>query len=216
MAQPLVIAYHLIWTGYGWWLPNDPRGSGSTTVRKDVLKELGEVHHGRKAIQPPRFLVREFLKESEPLLDHRRLSFDEDARGIVAEAFQETIESEKLTCYACAIMPDHIHTLIRKHKLDAEAMIELLKQSSRLRLREAAIVDLDHPVWTAGEGWKVFLDHPSEIRRTIRYIEDNPLLLGLPRQRWPFLQPYDDWPLHPGHSLNSPYVRALKAAGRYP
>ena len=26
--HPIVIAHHLIWTAYGWWLPNDPRGSG--------------------------------------------------------------------------------------------------------------------------------------------------------------------------------------------
>jgi len=26
MNHPLVIAYPLVWTGYGWWLPNDPRG----------------------------------------------------------------------------------------------------------------------------------------------------------------------------------------------
>ena len=26
-AMPIVIAYHLIWTVYGWWLPNDLRGS---------------------------------------------------------------------------------------------------------------------------------------------------------------------------------------------
>ena len=32
MNNPLVIAYHLIWTAYGWWLPNDPRGSGSVTI----------------------------------------------------------------------------------------------------------------------------------------------------------------------------------------
>jgi hypothetical protein len=30
------------------------------------------------------------------------------------------------------------------------------------------------------------------------------------------VQEYDDWPLHSGHSVNSPYVKALKAVGRYP
>ena len=29
----LVIAYHLIYTTYGFWLPNDPRGSWSDFVR---------------------------------------------------------------------------------------------------------------------------------------------------------------------------------------
>ena len=41
-----VIAYHLVWTGYGCWLPNDPRGSGPLTIRNDVLRDLGELHQG--------------------------------------------------------------------------------------------------------------------------------------------------------------------------
>ena len=31
-TNPVVIAYHLIWTAYGTWLPNDLRGSGSRGV----------------------------------------------------------------------------------------------------------------------------------------------------------------------------------------
>jgi hypothetical protein len=63
---------------------------------------------------------------------------------------------------------------------------------------------------------KVFLDHPDDIRRTIRYVEQNPIKDGLPAQVWPFVKEYDGWPLHPGHSPNSPYAKRLRAAGRYP
>ena len=28
----MVVGYHLLWTVYGWWLPNDPRGSMSKEV----------------------------------------------------------------------------------------------------------------------------------------------------------------------------------------
>ena len=52
MALPIVIAHHLIWTLYGWWLPNDPRGSCSRVIRSDLLKQLGDLHYGRKRIQP--------------------------------------------------------------------------------------------------------------------------------------------------------------------
>jgi hypothetical protein len=41
----------------------------------------------------------------------------------------------------------------------------------------------------------VHLETPDDIRRTIRYIERNPLPLGLPVQRWPFVRQYDGWPL---------------------
>jgi hypothetical protein len=62
----------------------------------------------------------------------------------------------------------------------------------------------------------VFLDHPDEVRRTIGYVERNPIKIGLPAQRWGFVRAYDDWPLHPGHSPNSPYAKRLRELGRYP
>jgi hypothetical protein len=113
-------------------------------------------------------------------------------------------------------MSDHVHLLLRKHKHLAEEMTHELQHASRERLRAINLRSADHPTWTGGGGWKVFLDHPDEVRRTIGYIENNPLPLGLPKQRWSFVKPYDGWPLHPGHNPNSPYARALRAAGRYP
>src|SRR5215218_3894876 len=47
----MVLGYHLVWTAYGWWLPNDPRGSMSGTIESDVIAQLGELHYGRKRVQ---------------------------------------------------------------------------------------------------------------------------------------------------------------------
>jgi len=69
------------------------------------------------------------------------------------------------------------------------------------------------PAVTAGRSSSIT---PTKFLRTIRYIENNPLPLGLPIQHWPFITPYDNWPLHAGHSPNSPYARRLRAAGLYP
>jgi REP element-mobilizing transposase RayT len=211
-----VIAYHLIWTAYGYWLPNDPRGSGSQTIRNDVLAELGELHFGRKRVQPAGHAIQEFYEKAVPLLMHPRLSFDEQGRDRVASGFAEVVAAERYTCYACAIMPDHVHMLLRKHKHPSEQMIENLKDHTLRQLRDSGWCSGTHPVWSGGGGWKVFLDHPEDIRRTIIYIKNNPRPVGLPQQQWAFVTAYDDWPLHPGHSQNSPYVKALKAAGRYP
>jgi REP element-mobilizing transposase RayT len=216
MSQPLVIAHHLIWTAYGWWLPNDPRGSGSREIRSDILVELGPQHFGRKRVQPSGRDVRRFYDQAAVLLTHPLLTFDAPAREAIAQAFGQTIEEQRYTCYACAIMPDHVHILIRKHKHDAEEMMEILKESSRLRLSASDQRHTDHPIWAGGGGWKVFLDHPDQVRRTIGYIDRNPLPLGLPQQQWPFVKVYDGWPLHPGHSPNSPYARRLREVGRYP
>src|SRR6266581_2256898 len=117
--------------------------------------------------------------------------------------------ARKYTCYACAIMPDHVHILIRKHRDLGEEMIEHLQQRSRDRYCESGTCDPDHPVWTDG-GWKRYLFTPDEIRGVIRYIENNPLEIGWPRQAWAFVKAYDGWPLHPGHSPISPWARRLR------
>ncbi len=215
-TNPIVIAHHIIWTCYGTWLPNDPRGSTSKTIRSDAIAELGELHFGRKRVQPLGRDIRAFYESARIVLRHPILPLNEQARIAVGESFAKVIGDNKLTCWACAIMPDHVHILIRKHRLTFEEMLESLKDDSAASLRTAGLAPSDHPIWTAHGGWSVFQDHPDDVRRTIGYIERNPDSYRLPRQVYPFVVPYDNWPLHPGHSPNSPYVKALKAVGRYP
>lgn len=112
----------------------------------------------------------------------------------------------KYTCYACAIMPDHVHMLLRKHRDDAETMLDKLQATTREAIIHHSLRPADHPVW-GGCGWKVYLDHPQEVWGVIRYIEDNPRKQQLPTQAWPFVTPYNNWPLHDGHSPKSPYAR---------
>ncbi|HEY2588294.1 MAG TPA: hypothetical protein VGI81_21320 [Tepidisphaeraceae bacterium] len=106
-------------------------------------------------------------------------------------------------------MPDHVHILIRKHRHQAEEMIQNLQRASHLALRESGRFDFEHPIW-GGPGWKVFLDRPDDIERTIRYIEQNPIKIGQLVQQWEFVKEYDGWPLHPGHDPNSPYAKRLR------
>jgi REP element-mobilizing transposase RayT len=92
-----------------------------------------------------------------------------------------------------AIMPDHIHALIRKHRDLAEDMIEKLQRESGARVVEVGERQPDHPVW-GGPGWKVFLDSTEDFWRTVRYIEKNPREARLPAQKWSFVTAYDGWP----------------------
>ena len=148
-------------------------------------------------------------------MKHDLLTFSEAEFAVIAESFGEVVSTERYTCYACAIMPDHVHILIRKHKHTAEEMIHALISASREKLIASGRREPHHPTWTWGHGWKVFLDHPDDIRRTITYVDRNPIKIGLPRQSWPFVMPYDNWPLHAGHSPNSPYAKRLREVGRY-
>jgi REP element-mobilizing transposase RayT len=205
----VVIAHHLIWTAYGYWLPNDPRGSMSKVIACDVIAELGELHVGRKKVQPSAREVVEFRNQSRSALKHVLLDFRIQDFPVIANALAEVIREYRYTCYACAIMPDHVHILIRKHKHQAEEMLDNFQQISRLRLRNVGLRSETHPIW-GGHGWKVFLDTPTDIRRTIRYIDENPARWRLARQQWSFVTDYNGWPLHPGHCPNSPYVKSMQ------
>src|SRR4051812_29208576 len=178
----------------------------SLVIRNDVIGELGKLHYGRKKLQPASRDIRGFYTTAKTKLQHPLLTFGTPEIQCIGAAFARVIKEFCYTCYACVIMPDHIHILIRKHRDAAEMMIANLQRESHLLLRERGLRDMDHPVW-GGPGWKVFLDHPDEIRRTIPYIEDNTKPWHLPKQTWPFVTEYDGWPLHPGHNPNSSYAR---------
>lgn len=201
----MIIAHHLVWTGYGWWLPNDPRGSTSRTIRNDVIGDLGELHMGRKTIQPASADIREFYERASKVLEHPLLELTGLEAKAIGDSFAEAASRLRYTCYACAILPDHVHLLIRKHRDGPERMIVNMQEASRTILYAQRLRRRDHPVW-GGPGCKVFLDLPEEVRRTVEYIRTNPVKLGLPAQRWTFVKEYDGWLLHAGHSPKSPYA----------
>src|ERR1700683_324430 len=77
LRNRVIIAHHLVLMGYGHWLPNDIRGSGSDEIRKALLQALGEIHPGRKQQQPPRSELKTFHSQAKPLLEQEALWFDD-------------------------------------------------------------------------------------------------------------------------------------------
>jgi REP element-mobilizing transposase RayT len=193
----MVIAYHLIWTVYGSWLPNDLRGGGSRAVASRKLAALGDVHFGRKREQPPRGAVREFYADAEPMLVHPVIRLDEAQQAVVGTCLGEVIAATPYTCWACAVMPDHVHLVMRKHRDTAEEIIERVQEATRDGLNRKRLVPAGHPVWTVG-GWKTFLDSADAVRSCIAYVERNPSREGMVRQTWPYVVKYDGWPFRPG------------------
>ena len=94
-----------------------------------------------------------------------------------------------------AILPDHVHLLIRKHRDPAEEIILHFQRNARLRLSETKSLPEEHPTWTRS-GFRGFLDNPNAVRSVIRYIEQNPVKAGNPPQKWEFVTPYNGWPFH--------------------
>ncbi|MGC1273929.1 MAG: transposase, partial [Planctomycetaceae bacterium] len=191
------IAHHLIWTAYGFWLPNDPRGSMSKVICDKQVASLGPRHYGRKPIQPAWSEVRRFRQSASEILKNSLLKLDDGDAHCVAGSFQKVIRQRRYTCYACAIMPDHVHLLVRRHRDLGDAMIEHFQRESALALFGEGRRPADHPVW-GGKGWAVFQNTLRDVRRIIDYIRNNPVKIGRPVQEWDFVQPYDDW-LPGGH-----------------
>jgi len=56
----MIIAYHAIFTTYGTWLPNDPRGSYSKEIYNDQLRMLGTIKYGRQNPTPAKEKLMKF------------------------------------------------------------------------------------------------------------------------------------------------------------
>lgn len=92
----MIVGYHLIWTVYGSWLPNDPRGSSSHSIRRAAIADLGELHHGRKRIQPAGRDIRKFYDFAHDVLKHDFLPLADDEIAVVGRTFGDVIAQRSL------------------------------------------------------------------------------------------------------------------------
>jgi len=114
-------------------------------------------------------------------------------RQAIAEAFERVIVSRRYTVWGCAVLTNHAHLCIRKHRDDPVMMWRAFAEESAIALRRLADVLDDHPVWSS-RPYRVFLHTPDDVRRVLAYIADNPLKERLAPQSWSFVRPYDGWP----------------------
>jgi REP element-mobilizing transposase RayT len=176
--RDMIIGHHLIWTLYGHWLPNDLRGSVSMEFYDEKFAPLGPIHHGRKPkrLQPNRGELKQFYKQAEPLLNFPIFWIDNAKRQAVAEV----IAARNYTVWACAILKNHAHMVIRRHRDDALTMWRETAEAARKKLCDFDDVGAEHPVWSS-RPYKVFLKTPDEVHGRIQYVERNPEKEGLPQ-----------------------------------
>jgi REP element-mobilizing transposase RayT len=198
----MVIGYHLILSAYGFWLPNDPRGSWSDFVGAWELVRFGKatITQSRKslALQPHNTQNRLAAKK---VLKYPDVHFTGIQARAIGRGFADFAERSELIIWACSILPEHVHMLIARHRYKVEQIANLLKgAATRALVKEKLHPFKDYSftnsrlprVWAQGE-WKVFLDCDIDIRRAIRYVEENPLKEGKPIQHWDFVTNYDKY-----------------------
>ena len=178
----MIIAYHTIFTTYGTWLPNDPRGSYSKAVYDDELRALGDLRYGRQNPPPEQNTLRRFWTASRGTTNRRPFFIDDSTREIVARGFSQTVQKLDLTIRACAIMNDHVHllSLRSKHRIEYVA--------GRFKADASRVLHLGETPWTKGS-WKVFIEDRETIASAARYIEMNPIKAGRKPQHWDFVTP---------------------------
>jgi hypothetical protein len=126
-----MFGYHLIFGAYGFWLPNDPRGSWSTEVWASHLRPFGgptkvETRHSlahRKHDHAARQRAKGALKY--PAVRLTGIQARAVGRGIA-----QILPELELVAYACAIMPDHVHLVTRAHNMHWQRLIGFLKRAA--------------------------------------------------------------------------------------
>ena len=123
------------------------------------------------------------------------LWFDERARLVIASAFEQVCKEHRYTAWACAVLQNHAHLLLRTHRDKAELMWEHVAVAARNALWDAQWVERGHPVWSNRPFVKFKTTVPL-VRGCVKYIEDNPEKHNLPRQVYPWVVEYNGFPFH--------------------
>ena len=191
-----MLAFHLILSAYGFWLPNDPRGSWSDFVGAWELRKFGpatKVTDSRNYAKDPHDAA--LRRAAKDALKYPPVRFDDAQRVAIADGFGRACVEANYVCCACCIGFDHAHLVFDAHPREMTVIAGHLKAQATRELTQREI----HPLagfigkrgglptpWSEG-CWKVFLDTPDHVRAAVAYVERHPQKEGLNDQAWSFV-----------------------------
>jgi REP element-mobilizing transposase RayT len=194
----MIHGYHVVWGTYGFWLPNDPRGSWSDWVYSWELARFGKATKSIERTEIDAAQYAQWRAAARAALKYPPVTLSGRQALESANGFRRFIEQSRLTAWACSILPEHVHFVFARHRYKIESAVNLLKGAATRRLMEVGL----HPMaafrnergrlpsmWNENQ-WKVYLDSEQAIENAIRYVEDNPSREGKRRQRWSFVTPF--------------------------
>ena len=197
----MVVGYHVIFGAYGFWLPNDPRGSWSDFVGSWELVRFGKATkiNSRRSVSGKEhdFALRQAAKTA---LKYPPVHFNGRQARSIGIGFDLVSAEQGIHFLACSILPEHIHLVVARHCLKIEQIVNLLKGGATRQLMVDGIHPLSsfvfpsqRPPKTFARGqWKVFLNSPIDVGRAVHYVKQNPIKEGLPSQRWTFVEAQRD------------------------
>jgi REP element-mobilizing transposase RayT len=178
-----VLGYHAVFCTYGFWLPNDPRGSWSDFVRKWDLLHFGQATktNARQSVADKPH-DRNLRKRAKSALANKPVQLSGKQALAVGRGFNKACKEGGYSIHASSILPEHVHLVIARNERKVEHIVRHLKTRATQALKE-------RPVWARG-CWKVFLNTDKEFMRAIEYVINNPEKEGKKRQTWPFVCGY--------------------------
>ena len=131
----MIRAYHAIFTAYGFWLPNDPRGSWSDYVRSWELLRFGKatkVSTRRSVAARPHSSGQRLA--AKRALRYPPVRFTGQQARCIAAGFRVAIDESDYVLYACSILPEHVHLVIARHHRRPKQIIGHLKARATQQL----------------------------------------------------------------------------------
>ena len=172
----MVHAYHVIFGTYGFWLPNDPRGSWSDFVGSWELVRFGRATKSlaRMELTPAEEAQRLAAKQA---LQYPPVQLTDVQVLAVATGFAIACRKSGLTLWTCSILPEHVHAVIARHRFKVEYIVGLLKGEATKQLKReqlhplaAHVQGTDVPTPWADRCWRVYLDSEHAIESAIHYV----------------------------------------------
>ncbi|MBL8889166.1 MAG: transposase [Planctomycetaceae bacterium] len=196
----MVHGFHVIIPHYGFWLPNDPRGSWSEFVESWELARFGKTTRNLKRRTLEQLTENELIQRDEmrKALKYPPVTLTGRQALGVAVGFKTLTQKSSYTIWACAIMPEHTHLVIARHKYKVEQIVNLLKGAATTQLIHEQLHPLAQssklgqrpPQMWGRHQWIVFLEDDEQIRNAIAYVVANPMKEGKPQQVWNWVTPY--------------------------
>lgn len=201
-----MLAWHTTLTCYGFWLPNDPRGSKSHSVRVPAIARHGPpswVETTASVAKQPHDRSRR--QRAKQALAREPVRLDGEQARAVALGIAGYCRRRRLAIWSFCILPDPVHLLTTPPPLAPKVFVAQLKAAGTRGLAELG----RHPdcsehqssegkrprtPWSRGY-WVRYVDDRRHLAAVRRYITKNPTQAGYPEQTWSFVErPFTDHP----------------------
>lgn len=189
--------FHVIFSTYGFWLPNDPRGSWSDWIRNWELLRFGPATkvETRLSVAGAQHNVA-LRKRAKAALKYPEVFLTGRQAQLTGFGFRTAVAEADYSIYACSIMPQHVHLVVGPHERDIHRIVGHLKARATQGMKTADLHPLGAfrqedgtlPSPWGRKCWKVFVFSPRHLRDAIKYVEGNPLREGKRRQIWSFVR----------------------------